>query len=470
MQEVPKTADLVDRLATFENFKEAEKPALEWLVDKSDYILYQPGENLFYPKSPAHKMIVIMDGDMVIRFPQGNELREIGAWGTEYITGLLPFSRMKEAAAFGVITRPTYTLELHKDYFLEMVNEHFGLTQILVGVMSNRIREFAHIRLRDEKLMSLGKLSAGLAHELNNPASSIVRNAEELYQKVHQTPEKFKAIMTMQVTPAETDEVNAILFKKITNYDPDGKSLLERESQKDDLVDWLEDRDIDNAEEIAETFVDFDINEDELDKIETTVRSEALPSILWWLESTLSLERLIGEIREASGRISGLIGSIKSYTHMDQSRNAQKINLFEGLKSTIMILKHRLKAKHISIEKEMDYDLPEVMAYPGELNQIWTNLIDNAIDAMEEGGILGLKTYRERDFAVVEISDNGSGIPEEIKNQIFDPFFTTKEVGKGTGMGLDLVRRMVDHHKGRIELNSEPGKTTFKICLPIAKT
>lgn len=468
MQEVPKPTDLLDRISQFETFKEAEKEALEWLIDHSNYLYYEPDDHLFYPKKAADHMIIIIQGQLVIKLPQKNELREMGTWEDEYITGLLPFSRMKEAVAYGLITKPTYTLELHKSNFLEMVNKHYGLTQLLVGVMSNRIREFTHIRMRDEKLMSLGKLSAGLAHELNNPASSIVRNAEELYQKVHQSPDKFKAIITMKVTAEETDKINSILFEKIKNYPPPDKSLLERESQKDDLLDWLEDAGIDDAEDIAEVFTDFDLTEEDLDIIGNTIREEALPSIMWWLESTLSLERLIGEIREASNRISGLIGSIKSYTHMDKSSDAQSINVLEGIKNTLMILKHPIKGKNIRIEKDIAPNLPSIKGYPGELNQVWTNLIDNAIDAMDKEGVLKIKVAPERDFVCVSITDNGPGIPEEVIHQIFDPFFTTKGIGKGTGMGLEMVRKMVDRHKGKIEVQSAPGNTTFKIFLPVA--
>jgi signal transduction histidine kinase len=468
MQEVTKPADLLDRISQFETFKEADREALQWLIEKSDYNLYDPGDHLFYPDKPADHMIIIVQGELVIRIPQKNELREVGTWSDQYITGLLPFSRMKKAVAYGILTIPTYTLELHKSYFIEMVNEHYGLTQLLVGVMSNRIRDFAHIRMREEKLISLGKLSAGLAHELNNPASSIVRNAEELYQKVHQTPEKFKAIITMQVTAEETDTLNAILFEKIRNYPPPDKSLLDRESQKDDLLDWLEDAGIEDAEDIAEVFTEFDLRLEDLETIGETVKESALPSIMWWIESTLSLERLIGEIREASNRISGLIGSIKSYTHMDKSNDAETINVLEGLYNTIMILKHPLKGKNISIEKEIEKDLPLIKGYPGELNQVWTNLLDNAIDAMDKGGLLKIKVARNKNYLEVSITDNGPGIPEENIHHIFDPFFTTKGVGKGTGMGLEMVRKVIDRHKGKIDVESVPGKTTFKVSLPVA--
>jgi signal transduction histidine kinase len=244
--------------------------------------------------------------------------------------------------------------------------------------------------------------------------------------------------------------------------------LLDRESQKDDLLDWLEDAGIEDAEDIAEVFTEFDLRLEDLETIGETVKESALPSIMWWIESTLSLERLIGEIREASNRISGLIGSIKSYTHMDKSNDAETINVLEGLYNTIMILKHPLKGKNISIEKEIEKDLPLINGYPGELNQVWTNLLDNAIDAMDKGGLLKIKVVQNKNYLEVSITDNGPGIPEENIHHIFDPFFTTKGVGKGTGMGLEMVRKVIDRHKGKIDVESVPGKTTFKVSLPVA--
>ncbi len=466
MHSIEKTPALIGQIRTFEPFQNLGDSDLQWLIDRSDYVLYKQGENIFYPKKPVDHMQIVVDGEFVSRIKQGNDFNEVGTWSTGYITGLLPFSRMKEAMAYGTALRDTYMLELHKKYFTEMVEVSYEMTQNLVAQMSNRIRDFTHIRLQNEKLMSLGKLSAGLAHELNNPASSIVRNVEELYRRTHQTPERFKRVMTMRITPEQTDRVNAILFSKIDAKRPE-LSLMQRESLKDDLLDWLEDRDVDNAEVIAETFVEFGMTEDDLDEIHDIVDGKHLDGIMPWLESTLSLEQLVGEIKEASGRIADLIKSIKSYSHMDRARDGELIDIQDGILSTLTILKHQLKNKSIDVQQDFGENLPKILAFPGQLNQVWTNLLDNAIDAMDSGGVLTIKTYDKRDRVFVEITDNGPGIPDDVKSKIFDPFFTTKGVGKGTGLGLEVVRRIVDHHKGSITVDSVPGKTTFTICFPV---
>ncbi len=466
MHQIEKTPALIDKIRHFEAFQNLPDSDLEWLVERSEYGVYKEGENLFYPHKPVEHMQVIVDGEYITRLQQGNEFRELGTWGTGYITGLLPFSRMKEATAQGTALRDTYVLELHKKHFVEMVGVSYEMTQNLVAQMSNRIRDFTHIRLQNEKLMSLGKLSAGLAHELNNPASSIVRNVEELYSRTHQTPERFKRVVSMRLTSEQTDEVNAILFSKIGVKRPD-LTLMQRESMKDDLLDWLEDRNVDNAEVLAETFVEFGMTEDDLDKIHDIVNGQHMDGILPWLESTLSMEQLVGEIREASGRIASLIKSIKSYTHMDRAKDGELIDIQEGIANTLTILKHQLKNKSIEVQKDFGENLPKILAFPGELNQVWTNILDNAIDAMNEGGVLKIKTYDKRDRVFVEITDNGPGIPAEVVDKIFDPFFTTKDIGKGTGLGLEVVHRIVDHHKGNIEVDSVPGKTTFTVCFPV---
>lgn len=468
MQILEKAPTLVSELQNVETFQGLPDEALEWLVHHADYKRYEVGEHLFRPNQAVNHMMIILGGEYVVRFPQAGELRELGTFQAGYITGLLPFSRMKESRAFGMALEPTLTLELHRDHFTEMVKVSYDMVQRLVAVMSTRIRDFTQLRLQSEKLMSLGKLSAGLAHELNNPASAIVRSVEELYNRIHTTPEKFKGIMTMRVTPEETDRVNEILFSKLSNLgDFEDLSLLEQEEKKDELTDWLEDEGLEDGEELAHTFAEFDFSVDDLEQVREIVADKDLAAIMWWLESTLSLEKLVQEIQEASGRIADLIASIKTYTHRDQAATPQQVKLHEGIKSTITMLKHKIKKKQIQLEKSLDLELPLVEIFPGEMNQVWTNLIDNAIDAMDQGGTLRIRTYRRRDKVLVDIEDTGAGIPEDIQRQIFDPFFTTKGVGEGTGLGLEVTRRIVEKHHGTIEFESEPGKTTFTVCLPI---
>jgi signal transduction histidine kinase len=466
MKVLEKTGQILATLQGFELLQDIDASALQWLIELSEYTLYEKGELFIKPNEAVDHMQIILQGRYVIRMNRGGKTRELGVWSTGNITGVLPFSRMTHAMAEGITLEDTYVLALHRRHFTEMVNVSYELTQALVSVMTNRVRSFTTMHFQNEKLMALGKLSAGLAHELNNPASAMVRNAEELYKQVHSSPEKFKSVITMRISPEQTDQINAILFSKIDNAEALELSLLEREERVDDIVDWLEDHDIEDGEDIAETFVDFDISLDDLEKVADILGGKGLMPIMKWFENTLSLERLVSEIREASARISGLVRSIKDYSHMDKGISREAVDLHHGIKSTVIMLKHKFKKKNISLQKELQADLPKVMGYAGELNQVWTNIIVNALDAMPHEGVLTIRTYTEREHVRVDITDNGPGIPEDIQTRIFEPFFTTKAMGEGTGMGLDIVNKIMDRHDGVIELDSVPGRTTFTLCFP----
>jgi signal transduction histidine kinase len=465
----PPAAELIPDLRAFKEFADLPEEVLSWLIEKSEYLLCEAGDEIFYPDMPTDHMQMILSGTYRILFPQGGELKDMGLRESPGITGLLPFSRMKEARAYGRAVEPLRILRLHRDYFTEMVTVSYELVQLLVANMSDRVRNFTQLRLQDEKLMSLGKLSAGLAHELNNPAAAIVRSVESLYQQVHKTPESFKEVISMKITPEETDRVNAILFGQLDKNPEFGNlGLLAQEARKDELVDWLEDHAVRDAEEIADVLVEFDFAEDHLDAIADILQPAALTPVVRWIRDVLNMEKMVAEIKDAADRIAGLISSIKAYSHMDQAKDRQAMDIHAGIKSTLMMLKHKLKQKQIKLDKVLATDLPLVPIYPGELNQVWTNLIDNAIDAMPPGGTLCIKTWQRHNYVNVQITDSGSGIAEDVLDKIFDPFFTTKPVGEGTGLGLEVTRRIVvKRHQGQIEVESEPGRTVFTVCLPL---
>src|SRR6478736_1430194 len=245
--------------------------------------------------------------------------------------------------------------------------------------------------------------------------------------------------------------------------------MMEKSEREDELAQWLESNDVTNAYEMTDILTEYDFKTEELEQLKKIIRTEDKPAVINWLSQMLMTEKLVNDIEEASKRINTLVCSVKGYTHMDQSREKQLSDIKPGVINTLIMLGHKLKKNNIQLIKRFPEDLPKAYIYVSELNQVWTNVIDNAIDAMEgrPDSKLEISARRDREFIVVSIIDNGPGIPEDVINKIFDPFFTTKPIGKGTGMGLEVVQQIVHQHNGKVEVTSLPDRTEFKICLPI---
>ena len=443
------------------------KDQLQWLVDHSEIRHLAPGEYLFQPGQAADHLYVILDGQIEVSFRQNDKQRLVGTLEQHEITGILPYSRMVESRGYGHATQPTSFTALHREGIQKMIHDCFELTAALVHVMTNRVRNFTSIQLQNEKLMSLGKLSAGLAHELNNPASAIVRSSQALKDHLQAIPENFKAVIKIKLTDDNVDKVNGDLFAKIENYAPNNLSLMEKTEKEDEVADWLEDNGVEDGFEIAELLVEFGYGEEDLEMVLEEVTADYFPPVINWIHDNLTTEKMVREIAEASKRISDLVKSVKGYTHMDRSTDKQAFDVHQGLRATLTMLKHKVKQNQIEVVEVFQSDCDQVLGFPSEINQVFTNLIDNALDAMEEkGGTLTLRTTSDGRFVRIYIQDSGSGISEEDLRSIFDPFFTTKDMGKGTGMGLDIAMKIAKRHDGDIKVESEPGKTIFEICLP----
>jgi signal transduction histidine kinase len=411
----------------------------------------------------------IISGKLVLYIIQSGRRRELTTPTAGEITGYLPYSRGVVATANSQAVGEVQVLSFPTDRIREMIKDQFELTQALVHVMSNRVREFTAFQQQNEKMMALGKLSAGLAHELNNPASAIVRDSASLLAHLQMQPDTFKKVISIQMTAAQVDAVNTELFRLLAIDAPGELTLKEKTRREEEIIDWLDDRNVENSYEMAENFVEFGFMTDDLEALCSHIPTAYCSPVFNWINNLLTTERMVQDIQESSRRIADLVNSVKTFTHMDRGFEKQRTDIRIGIKNTIMLLKHRLKKGNIELVKEFDESLPEVNAMVGELNQVWTNLIDNALDAMEPNGKgrLTIRSYRDRHFAKVTITDDGPGIPDDVKTRIFDPFFTTKEVGKGTGMGLEVVQRIVRQHNGSIKVDSQPGKTEFTVCFPI---
>jgi signal transduction histidine kinase len=458
---------MLELLQKNETLRDVPELQLQWLIDHSEIREYNVGDEIFKPGDPIRYMMILLEGYAELTMKQNGQLRLMAKINPGSITGALPYSRAVNASGYGIIKEKSRVLLFDRENFHELICNHFELTEKLVHLMSNRVRDFSRSRHQNEKLMALGKLSAGLAHELNNPSAAIIRSAADLSEMLKLLPEKFAALQKVALNEEQLTYLGQLILEKTALMDePIHESLLEKTSREDGMVEWMEDFEINNGYELAELLTELGFDSDDLEDLAGII-PEGRQEVLEWIESQLTSFSTARQIREAGKRISSLVASIKAYSHMDRSQEKDEMVVHEGLKNTLQILQHKIRKQNIKVSLEFDPTLPAIKGSPGELNQIWTNLIDNAIDAMETGGNLIIATRQEHQKVIVELTDNGSGIPAEIKDQIFDPFFTTKDVGKGSGLGLEIVKNIVDDHLGEIELETKPGKTTFRILFPI---
>ncbi len=458
--------NILQELKGNESLSSVPEPELQWLVDNAGIIEVPEGEHLYQNGDPVDHLLIIIEGRLRMFINRNGQHRELGLNEKHYIGGLLPYSRMKTGAASAVALEQTTVLRLHRDKFPVMIATQQELVEALVHLMLDRVRSFTKLDQQNEKMISLGKLSAGLAHELNNPASAVVRSASALKKHLGFIPDKFKKIIQIDSDEEKVDRVNDILAGILQRGVPE-QTLMERSRLEDELTDWLEDHEVEDSFEIAESFAEYGVRLEELEAFGEQTQPKDLSAVLGWLNGVLTTEKMVDEIGEASQRIGDLVHSIKEYSHMDGGSDKKTVVLRDGVNSTLRILQHKIKANHVKVKVDMPDDLPKMKVSPGEMNQVWTNLIDNAIDALPEAGEIRIEARQDRDFVNTKIIDNGTGIPADVLEQIFDPFFTTKEIGKGSGLGLEIAQNIVKRHNGQIKVTSKPGHTEFSVCLPI---
>lgn len=418
-------------------------------------------------------MTAVLEGSIDVLLTIGGQQVPFLTQRTGMVTGLLPFSRLRTYPGSGQAVGRTRIYRLHQSHFDEMLRVAPSLGPRLVALMTDRVREITRLTQQREKMMALGKLSAGLAHEINNPAAAAGRAASSLQETLRKLPELTAALGTGGTIDPGLPSALALMAAHAAEAMPAGTPAaavngLERSAREDALTSWMERRGIAESWLLADTFVEAGIGVEALESVAATVRAESLPPVIAWFEAIVSAQRLAADIHAASSRVSELVAAVKVYSHMDRAGVREPVRLQEGIDSTLVMLGHKLKRAGIGLERVLAPDTPEIQAYPGELNQVWTNLLDNAIDAMPSGGTLRIEASREGAMAVVRVIDSGTGIPPEIQPRIFEAFFTTKSVGEGTGLGLDIVQRIVvQQHGGRIDVESRPGRTAFTVRLPI---
>jgi len=453
-------ADLL-AVPAFEGLPEGQ---IEWFLSRAEEIKVKAGETYVRAGDPADTMFVILDGQVQWRGEFGGETITILSKPRD-VTGTLPFSRMTQYTVTGRAVTDLRLLKFPVKEFPDLVQKMPELTKRLVGLMSDRIRETTRIEQQRDRLVSLGKLSAGLAHELNNPASAATRAASQLRDTIKKIKNASQELGRRELTQAQKAAIEK-LETALTQQDappPDALTISDLEDQIDSLFRSHGQNDL---WQLASDLAHKGIKPETLQPLFTTLDSGTARAALVRIAASIEIANLLNEIESSTSRISELVRAIKEYTYMDQSP-VQNVDIVKSLETTLTILNHKLK-KGVAVQRDYERIPLLVNSFGSELNQVWTNIIDNAIDAMHGKGELRVRTYRDDSCVVVEIADNGPGIPPDVQPHIFEPFFTTKGVGEGTGLGLDTVQRIVRKHRGNINVNSKPGDTRFQVLLPLA--
>jgi signal transduction histidine kinase len=437
---------------------------IAWFLSHAEEIVLKPEDTYLHQGAPADAMFVILEGQLQARGELGGEVFSFMAKPGD-VTGVLPFSRMKTFPLTGRAVTNGRVLRFPASLFPELVQKMPELASRLVGLMSDRIRETTRREQQRDRLAALGKLSAGLAHELNNPASAARRASSQLRKTIKQIKEASHQLGAQELTAsqkAEIDKLEASLIQR-DGPPPDTLTISTLEDQLDTVLRSHGQNDLwQLAGDLARKGARPEVLESLFSLLDATTARAALVRIA----AALEIASLLDEIESSTARISDLVGAIKEYTYMDQSP-VQNVDISKSVETTLTILNHKLK-HGIAVHREYHPAPFLVNSFGSELNQVWTNIIDNAIDAMDGKGELRIRTSRDADCVVVEISDNGPGIAADVLPHIFEPFFTTKGVGQGTGLGLDTVQRIVKKHQGDINVNSRPGQTVFQVFLPLA--
>jgi signal transduction histidine kinase len=465
-----------DELRSLFLFTDLDDEQLAWVAEHADVISVPAGEDVVVEGEQAECFHVLLSGTIAMsRMIQGEKVETGRTEQRGVYFGAVQFYLQDETARDYAMTVRALTdctaLALPAAEFATVFARWFPMAVHLLEGMLLGLRRGNALVSERERLLALGKLSAGLTHELNNPAAAAGRAADTLRDKVAGMRAKLAMIADGKIAG---DQLKKLVmaqdeFVKKVRHAPT-LSALEASDREDELGDWLDGHRIDGSWDLAPVFVAGGLGVEDLEAVETATNETTLEGTIRWLAYTVETESLLREILDATTRISNLVLAAKQYSQMDRAPH-RFIDVHEGLDATLVMFGRKLgEAKEISIVKDYDRSLPLVPAYPAELNQVWTNLIDNAIDAMDGSGTLTVRTSRVEDCVLVEIGDTGPGIPPEVRQRIFEPFFTTKPVGRGTGLGLDVSYRViVTRHHGDLSVESEPGDTRFQVRLPITE-
>ena len=462
----PEIEASVEELRRVSLFAHLPEEQLRWIAGRGEEVRFEAGEKIASQGDPADGFYVVLEGATEwTRRASGREVHAVTLGPGEVFAELI----LLLGASYPTTGRATTGTRLYKldpGAFWEMLDVCPQVRRDVLRIATERSQIHETVSNQQAKLVSLGTMSAGLAHELNNPAAAASRAAALLAETLKELRKLALALGEHRLTVEQRALVLGVLDAATGGATPSGAlDPLERGDREDELADGLDSLGVEDAFGLAPTFFEAGLDAGRLEEIAVGLGPDAAAGVLAWLGAALAAEASAEEIRRSTAQISGLVGAMKEYTYMDETA-LQQVNIHEGLESTLTVLGHKLKGG-VEVVRDYDEGLPSLWARGDELNQVWTNLVDNAVDAMGGQGHLTVSTHREGERAVVEIADDGPGVPQEIEDRIFEPYFTTKGVGEGSGLGLDISRRIVDGHGGDIRILSEPGDTRFRVRLPI---
>jgi signal transduction histidine kinase len=459
-------AALRERLRAHRTLSEAPAAELDWLLEHGTFERYAVGEHAASKGEQVAGMYIILKGRLTHYTDRGGSSRKVLDWGEGDVTGVLPYSRMGLASGTNVVDEAMEALFVPRQHVPDMPVTCPHVTAVLVHAMLDRAREFTSSDQQLEKLASLGKLAAGMAHELNNPSSAAVRSARLLTEVLAESDEASRALGRADLSESEQALLEDVRTISLTAPAGSVLSPLERADREEEIIEWLTEQGADAS--LAAPLAETDLKLETLTGLAGALSADKLGAALRWLAAACTVRELTREIEQASSRVHELVSAVKAFTYMDQGSASEAVDVGKGLADTLAMLAAKARGKAAEVKLEVATDLPRVNGLGGELNQVWANLIDNALDAVGEGGQVRVTADRDGDSVVVRVIDDGPGILPEVKNRIFDPFFTTKPVGSGTGLGLDIAQRLVNRHEGLIAVTSEPERTEFRVTLPVA--
>jgi signal transduction histidine kinase len=449
-------------------FRQLPDEKLAWIHDHSVEVRLDAGTLIARQGDPPDGFYVVMEGETEWTRKVGQEDVFVVTLGEGTVFAELIMVLDAPYPTTGRAITDVGLLRLDVPSFWEMLRICPEVLRDILATSVERAEPHESVSQQHGKLISLGTMAAGLAHELNNPAAAIGRSAAGAREVFQEASERAAELGDLPLTQEQRSFV-AGLPHEVARGAATAVSLdsLEVSDLEDELAMWMEDHGVEEGWEISPTLVGAGLDMAWLERLAERVPEQSLGGVLGWLRAMMVGGELLREIEAGSERISELVGAIKRYTHMDNA-TSKKVDVHEGLNSTLIMLGHKLKKGDVEVVRDYEKDLPHVCGHAGELNQVWTNLLDNAIDAVDGQGRITVRTASENGRVLVEVADDGPGIPEDVRKRIFEPFYTTKDVGKGTGLGLDISYRVVvEDHKGDIRVLSEPGDTRFQVRLPV---